>query len=162
VRVSWISRVLSWVASALVGGVYGVAGTIGHSLMWGPIPVGLIVGAIACAAILVAIRALTHDRGAAVAAGVGMIGLLLLISGVGPGGSVVVENTLTGQIWTYLIAGLVLLVVAWPSFRRMPVSPEVRTGAEAAPIPPVITSVPLAEGATGRPGIAGDRTDSPS
>lgn len=161
-RVSWISRVLSWVASALVGGVYGVAGTIGHSLMWGPIPVGLIVGAIACAAILVAIRALTHDRGAAVAAGVGMIGLLLVISGVGPGGSVVVENTLTGQIWTYLIAGLVLLVVAWPSFRRMPVSPEVRTGVEAAPTPPVITSVPLAGGTTGGPGPAGDRTDSPS
>lgn len=164
-RVSWISRVLSWVASALVGGIYGVAGTIGHSLMWGPIPVGLIVGAIACAAILVAIRALTHDRGAAMAAGVGMIGLLLVISGVGPGGSVVVENTLTGQIWTYLIAGLVLLVVAWPSFRRMPASPEVRTGAEAAPtppLPPVITSVPLAEGTAGGPGIAGDRTDSPS
>ena len=35
-------------AAALVGGVYGVAGTIGHSLMWGPIPVGLIIGAVAC------------------------------------------------------------------------------------------------------------------
>ncbi|MFK0401676.1 histidinol dehydrogenase [Microbacterium sp. NPDC090225] len=118
------SRVLSWVASALVGGVYGVAGTIAHSQTWGPIPTGMIVGAIACAAILVAIRVLTHDRGSAVAAGLGMVGMLLLISGRGPGGSVVVENTLAGQIWTYLIAAIVLVVIAWPSFRSVPVATE--------------------------------------
>ena len=132
-RVSWVSRVLSWVVAALVGGVYGVAGTIAHSVMWGPVPIGLIVAAIACAAILVAVRALTHDRGAAVAAGLGMIGMLLLISGVGPGGSVVVPNSLSGQIWTYLVAGLVLLVVAWPSFSKVPV----RTVAPAAQEPEV-------------------------
>ncbi len=62
-RGKWLSRVLSWVAAALVGGVYGVAGTIAHSVMWGPIPIGLIVAAVACAAILIAVRALTHDRG---------------------------------------------------------------------------------------------------
>ncbi|UPL11628.1 histidinol dehydrogenase [Microbacterium sp. K41] len=122
-RVNGISRVLSWVAAALVGGVYGVAGTIAHSVMWGPIPVGLIVAAIACAAILVAIRALTHDRWAAVAAGLGMLGMLVMISGVGPGGSVVVQDSLAGRIWTYLAAGIVLLVVAWPSFSRPPARP---------------------------------------
>lgn len=122
-RVNWVSRVLSWVAAALVGGVYGVAGTIAHSVMWGPIPIGLIVAAIACAAILVAVRALTHDRGAAVAAGLGMLGMLVLISGVGPGGSVVVQDSPTGRIWTYLAAGIVLLVVAWPSLSRTPTRP---------------------------------------
>lgn len=141
-RVSWVSRVLSWVAAALVGGVYGVAGTIGHSLTWGVIPVGLIVGGIACAAILIAIRALTHDRGAALAAGVGMVGMLILISGVGPGGSVVVQDSLAGRIWTYLVAGLVLLVVAWPSFSRLPV--QTSAGAANPPVAdaPLITSVP--------------------
>ena len=129
-RVSWVSRVLSWVVAALVGGVYGVAGTIAHSVMWGPVPIGLIVAAIACAAILVAVRALTHDRGAAVAAGLGMIGMLLLISGVGPGGSVVVPNSLSGQIWTYVVAGLVLLVVAWPSFSKVPVRTVAPTAQE--------------------------------
>lgn len=128
---SWVSRVLSWVAAALVGGVYGIAGTIGHSLMWGPIPVGIIVGAIACAAILIAVRALTHDRGAAVAAGLGMIGMLVLISGVGPGGSVVVADSLAGRIWTYLVAGLVLLVVAWPSLSRLPARTEAPAAEEA-------------------------------
>ncbi|MCZ4300451.1 histidinol dehydrogenase [Microbacterium oxydans] len=128
---SWLSRVLSWVAAALVGGVYGVAGTIAHSVMWGPVPIGLIVAAIACAAILVAVRALTHDRGAAVAAGLGMIGMLVLISGVGPGGSVVVPDSLSGQIWTYVVAGIVLLVVAWPSFSRVPVRTEAPAAQES-------------------------------
>lgn len=131
-RVNWVSRVLSWVAAALVGGVYGVAGTIAHSVMWGPIPIGLIVAAVACAAILIAVRALTHDRGAAVAAGLGMLGMLVLISGVGPGGSVVVQDSLSGRIWTYLAAGIVLLVIAWPSFSRRPARPTA-----PPPVPPV-------------------------
>lgn len=130
-RVSWVSRVLSWIAAALVGGVYGIAGTIGHSVMWGPVPVGLIVATIACAAILVAVRALTHDRGAAVAAGLGMLGMLVLISGVGPGGSVVVQDSFAGRIWTYLVAGIVLLVVAWPSFSTLPARPTGRGSEEA-------------------------------
>jgi hypothetical protein len=119
--VKWVSRVVSWLAAALVGGVFGVAGTIAHSLMWGPVPVGIIVGTIACGAILIAIRSLTHDRAATVAAGAGMVGMLLIISGVGPGGSVVVENTVMGQIWIYVVAGLVILTVTWPSIRRVPV-----------------------------------------
>lgn len=130
-RIGWISRVLSWVAAALVGGVFGVAGTIGHSLMWGPVPLGLIVGAVACGAILVAIRSLTHDRGATLAAGLGMLGMLVLISGVGPGGSVVVEDTLSGRIWIYLVAGLVLLAVAWPSLRGLPTRTAAATAATA-------------------------------
>jgi hypothetical protein len=116
----WLSRTLSWIASALVGAVYGTAGTIAHSLMWGVVPIGLIVGAIACAALLVAVRTLTHDRGATVATAVGMIVMLLIISGPGPGGSVVVPNTPVGLIWIFLICGIALLVIAWPSVNRLP------------------------------------------
>lgn len=115
---NWLSRALSWIAAALVGAVYGTAGTIAHSLMWGIVPVGLIVGGIACGALLVAVRALTHDRAAAVATAIGMIGMLLIISGPGPGGSVIVPNTPVGQIWIYLVAGIALLVIAWPNLRR--------------------------------------------
>lgn len=157
-RIGWISRVLSWIAAALVGGVFGVAGTIGHSLMWGPVPVGLLVGAIACGSILVAIRALTHDRGATLAAGLGMLGMLVLISGVGPGGSVVVEDTLSGRIWTYLVAGLVLLTVAWPSFSRLPVRTEAH-----APVPATPSEASGADAANVRRApVLGDRTGSES
>lgn len=115
-----MTRTLSWIAAALVGVVYGTAGTIAHSLMWGPIPIGLIVGAIACAALLIAVRALTHDRAAAVATAIGMIGMLLIISGPGAGGSVIVPNTPLGQVWIYLIVGIAVLVVAWPNLKRSP------------------------------------------
>lgn len=153
-RIGWISRVLSWMAAALVGGVFGVAGTIGHSLMWGPVPVGLIVGAVACGAILIAIRSLTHDRGATLAAGLGMVGMLILISGVGPGGSVIVQDTVSGRIWIYLVAGLVLLTVAWPSLSRLPVRADA-AAEPAAPTtaPPVDDVSPLTRRTT-----LGDRT----
>lgn len=120
----WLTRAFSWIAAAIVGVVYGAAGTIAHSLMWGPIPVGLIVGGIACAALLVAVRALTHDRGATVATAIGMIGMLMVISGPGPGGSVIVPNTPVGQIWVYLVAGIALLVIAWPRLKRSPARTE--------------------------------------
>lgn len=142
---TWISRVLSWIAAALVGGVFGIAGTIGHSLMWFSIPVGIIVGVIACGSILVAIRALTHDRGATLAAALGMLGMVTVISGVGPGGSVVVENTIWGQIWIYALAALALLAIAWPNLpqRRTPSQP-VDPAPAADEAAPIITSIPRA------------------
>ncbi len=115
---NWLSRLLSWIAAALVGVVYGTAGTIAHSLMWGPVPIGLIVAAIACGALLIAVRALTHDRAATIATALGMIGMLLIISGPGPGGSVIVPNTPIGQIWIYVVCGIALLVIAWPNLNR--------------------------------------------
>lgn len=114
-----ITRVLSWLAAFLVGAVYGVAATIAHSFALGPVPVGLIVGAIACAALLTALRALTGDRWAALAAGAGMMALILLISQRGPGGSVVVPDTPLGNVWMYVAAAIVVLVVAWPDFSRL-------------------------------------------
>ena len=114
-----LSRGLSWVAAALVGAVYGIAATIAHSFMIGPIPVGMILGAIACAGLLVALRALTGDRWAALAAGLGMLALLLVISQRGPGGSIIVPNTALGNIWMYVAAGIVMLVVAWPDTARL-------------------------------------------
>ena len=139
---TWLSRILSWVAAAVVGGVYGIAGTIAHSLMWGPVPAGLLIAAIACGALLTAIRALTHDRGATLAAGLGMLETVTLISGVGPGGSVVVEDSIWGRVWIYLVAGLVFLAVAWP---RLPQPRERRAVAgqdEPAPSAPIVTSIP--------------------
>lgn len=117
---NWISRGLSWIAAALVGVVYGTAGTIAHSLTWGAIPVGLIVAGIACAALLTAVRALTHDRGATVATAIGMLGMVMVISGPGPGGSVIVPNSPLGQIWIILVGAVALLVIAWPNLKRLP------------------------------------------
>ncbi|WP_336646071.1 histidinol dehydrogenase [Microbacterium sp. USHLN186] len=114
-----LSRGLSWLAAALVGAVYGVAATIAHSFTLGPVPLGMILGAVACAALLIALRTLTGDRWAALAAGLGMMALLLTISQRGPGGSIIVPNTVLGNVWMYVLAGIVVLVVAWPDLSRL-------------------------------------------
>jgi hypothetical protein len=131
---SVLSRGLSWLAAALVGAVYGVAATIAHSYTLGPVPVGLILGTVACAALLIALRALTGDRWAALAAGIGLLGMLLVISQRGPGGSVVVPNTALGNIWMYLAAGIVVLVVMWPDMARLRAlsASAARTGRDGA------------------------------
>ncbi len=126
----WLIRALSWIAALLVGGFYGVAGTVAHSVTWGPVPIGLVVGAVSCLALLVAIRALTRDRGAAAAAGAGMVGMLLLISGPGPGGSVIVPETGLATIWLWVVIGSVVLVVSWPAISTF--APAGRTPPAAA------------------------------
>lgn len=107
--------ILSWVAAAIVGGLYGIAGTIAHSVTWGPVPTGLIIAGITCLALLVAVRVLTHDRGVALAAGLGMIATVVVLSGTGPGGSVIVPDTPLAQVWLWVVAGSALLAVAWPA-----------------------------------------------
>ncbi|MDT0156684.1 histidinol dehydrogenase [Microbacterium sp. ARD32] len=116
---SVISRGLSWLAAVLIGAVYGIAATIAHSYTLGRFPVGLVLGGIACAALLIALRALTGDRWAALAAGLGMLTLILVISQRGPGGSIVVPDTPLGNIWMYVAAGIVVLVVMWPDLSRL-------------------------------------------
>lgn len=106
--------------AALVGFVYGVAGTIGQSASWGWFPVGLVVAIVGIAALVVAVRLLTADRWSALATGLGAMISTVLFSGRGPGGSVVVPapadgEISTGVIWTLAVPIIVALIVAWPA-----------------------------------------------
>ena len=143
----WLIRLLTWAGALLAGGAYGVAGTVMHSAMvleFAPggfpivLPVGLIVAAIGSLALLVAVRCLADDRGTVLAAGLGMLAMLLVYSGRGPGGSVIVPQAAPGEpplglIWSWVLAAAVVLVVAWPDLRgvrRTPL-PEDRAGGDA-------------------------------
>jgi len=117
---SW-TRVGTWAIAAVIGIVYGVAGTIGQAAMWGPIPLGLIIAVIGVGALMLAVRVLIADRWAALATGLGIMIASLVFSGKGPGGSVVVpapaENEVsTGIIWTIAVPIVTALIVAWPAF----------------------------------------------
>ncbi|WP_439592284.1 DUF6113 family protein [Microbacterium sp.] len=113
-KFSW-ARAGTWLIAFIVGAVYGLAGTIAHSFAIGWLPLGLILSLLGCAAILAAVRLLTADRWSALAAGMGMMIATLVFSGRGPGGSVIVPDSVLGQVWTIAIPILVLLVVAWPA-----------------------------------------------
>lgn len=104
----------------VVGVIFGLATTVTHaSGLWGMTWMGLVLGVIACGGMLLAVRLLLHDRWAALLTGLGMLAGMVVISGRGPGGSVIVPNDVLGIIWTCTVAGMVLLVAAWPDFGRI-------------------------------------------
>jgi hypothetical protein len=108
------------VALFVVGAVFGLAATVTHATsVWGLPWVGLVLGAVACGGMLLAVRLLLHDRWGALATGLGMLLGMVVISGRGPGGSVIVPNDLLGVTWTWTVAVMVLLVAAWPDFSRI-------------------------------------------
>ncbi|MDY0911143.1 DUF6113 family protein [Microbacterium sp. CFBP9034] len=113
-RSSVPARVGTWFVAFVVGAVYGLAGTIAHAYELGWFPLGLVLGIVGCAALLVAVRMLTLDRWAALATGLGMMTTTLVFSGRGPGGSVVVPETGLGSVWTLALPIIVAIVVGWP------------------------------------------------
>lgn len=117
--VQLFSRILTWIMAFVLGAVFGAAGTIGYASMVAELPIGFVVGIVGCAAILLAIRTITEDRIAAAAGGAGVLGALMLFSGVGPGGSVVVPNSLLGMVWSLSITAIVVVIVVWPSASRL-------------------------------------------
>ena len=119
---AWPARVVSWLFAALAGAVFGVAGTIAHPITLAWFPAGLVVASVGCLALMIAVRLLMEERGSVVACGAGMIAALIVYSGEGPGGSVVVTRAAEGEFpygitWTILLTGIVLVVTAWPRFR---------------------------------------------
>ncbi|NLP82226.1 histidinol dehydrogenase [Microbacterium sp. CFH 90308] len=117
-RTSVLARIGTWVVALLIGAVYGLAGTIAHAYRIGWLPVGLVLAAIGCAALLLAVRLLTADRGATLATGLGMMLATLVFSGSGPGGSVIVPQTELAIAWTFAVPILVAVIVAWPERTR--------------------------------------------
>ncbi|HWI30221.1 MAG TPA: histidinol dehydrogenase [Microbacterium sp.] len=119
-RSRWLSRAGTWLLAFIVGGVYSLAGTIAHAYRLGWFPLGLVLAVIGSLALLVAVRALTADRWATLATGIGMLTTLTVISGRGPGGSVIVPQEGYGVAWTISLALCVLVVVAWPDLSQIP------------------------------------------
>ncbi len=109
------SRLPTFLIAALAGAVFGVVGTVGHAAtIWG-IPIGLALGIVGSAALMLAIRLLA-DRWAAVAAGVGITLAVIVFSGEGPGGSVIAPAGMAAVVWTVACPLVAVLIVAWPEF----------------------------------------------
>jgi hypothetical protein len=115
-----LARIATWLVAAVLGFVYGVACVIGQAATWGVLPVGLITAIVGLAAMLVAIRVLTGERATTLAAGIGALAATVILSGRGPGGSIVVPaapegEITTGVIWTIAVPLIAAIIVAWPS-----------------------------------------------
>jgi hypothetical protein len=113
------TRIGTMLVAFLVGVLYGTIATIGHrhALQVGevPIPWGVVAGLVGVGALLVGIRMVAGGRAAAIAAAVGVVGTVALLSLPGPGGSVLVADGVVGMVWAVGPAIVAVLVVAWPS-----------------------------------------------
>lgn len=126
-------RIVAIFVGAAVGAFFGIAGTIAHTVMWEGFPVGLVTAMVSCVALLLAIRALTGDTFIVLGTGIGMLIALILLSGGGPGGSILVPDAVNSHIWMWGIVVVVAVVALWPK-RRQPSHPEaVDVGAHDGP-----------------------------
>lgn len=128
---SW-ARLGTWIIALVVGAVYGVAGTIAHAYTLGWLPLGLLLALIGSTALLISVRALTGDRWAVLTTGIGMVLAVVLFSGSGPGGSIVVPGgdldklgpINLGSVWMFAVPLIAALVVVWPRRRSSAAADE--------------------------------------
>ncbi|MDQ1128175.1 DUF6113 family protein [Microbacterium sp. SORGH_AS_0888] len=116
-----LNRIGAWAVALAVGLVYGAAGSVGQaSALWG-LPIGLVLSVVGAAALVFALRALTHDRWAALASGLGMMIATWVLSLTSEGGSklFVASHEVTVNIWMVAVPLVTALVVAWPDLRRI-------------------------------------------
>lgn len=113
------ARIITLAIALVAGVVYGVVGTVAQASMLGVIPVGIILAVVGAGALVLAIRLLA-DRWAALAAGAGMTIAVLVFSGEGPGGSVIVPaDSPTSFVWSLACPLVAALIVAWPQLEAM-------------------------------------------
>lgn len=117
-----LGRALNWLFALLGGVLVALVGTVAHmsvaSVGDAVVPIGLAMALIATAAYMIGVRLLLVDRGAVFAAGVGLVGTIALFTGRGPGGAVLINDSLASLVWTLAPVLVATLVVAWPRFSR--------------------------------------------
>lgn len=112
------SRLLAALMAFAAGSLFGVLGTVAHqtTVDLGPltVPVGLVLALLASGTLLLGLRLVVHDRLVVLAAGIGLLGTVFLLSLRSTGGSVLVPAGVLGTVWTMAPALFAALVIAWP------------------------------------------------
>lgn len=112
------SRLLATLMAFAAGSLFGVLGTVAHqtTVELGPltIPIGLILALVASGTLLLGLRLVVRDRLVVLAAGIGLLGTVFLLSLRSTGGSVLVPAGVLGTVWTMAPALFAALVIAWP------------------------------------------------
>lgn len=78
------------------------------------IPWGLILGLSVILGFLLGLRLLAQDRVVVIAAAVGILGMVFILSQESAGGSVLIPNNLLGTIWAIAPTIISVIVIAWP------------------------------------------------
>ena len=112
------TRLVTTLVALAAGVLFAVLGTVAHqtTVQLGAVsvPIGLVLSLIASAALLVGLRLVVHDRLVVLAAALGLLGTVFLLSLRSTGGSVLVPAGVPGTVWTMAPALVAALVIAWP------------------------------------------------
>lgn len=112
-----VNNILLGAMSLVLGVVFGIAGTAVHAYFLGPIPLGLIIGLIAAAALMLALRLLLEKRWFSILSFVGMIAIVYIMAQASVNGSVLITNNLESFIWIYGVAIIGLVIQVFPSLK---------------------------------------------
>ncbi|CAN5248482.1 hypothetical protein BH09ACT3_BH09ACT3_12640 [soil metagenome] len=119
------SQLLSGLLALLVGIAVGGIATVNHQVTVAvagiPLPVGIAAALGLIAAMLVGLRLVFGVRTVAVCAAVGILGAILFLSMVSPGGSVLVPANVAGYLLSFGPVGIAIVALGWPAagtFRR--------------------------------------------
>lgn len=112
------TRLVTALTALAAGVLFAVLGTVAHqtTVVVGAalLPVGLLLALIATGTLLVGLRLVVHDRLVVLAAAIGLLATLFLLSLRSTGGSVLVPEGLLGTVWTIVPALVAAVVIAWP------------------------------------------------
>lgn len=111
--------VLVFLATLLGGFLVGVVASVYHGAWF---PLGLIAALVITTLFMAATRVLFSNRGPAIGAAMGLVTAIVVLAGVGQGGSVLIVADTAG--WTFLAVVTVatMIVLAWPSISPSPTS----------------------------------------
>jgi N-acetyl-1-D-myo-inositol-2-amino-2-deoxy-alpha-D-glucopyranoside deacetylase len=112
------ARIIACTLAGLIGIALGGIGTVNHQLVLAVggvrLPSGVVVALVLVAALMVGLRLVFVSRIVALAAGLGILLAVAVLTVGGPGGSVLVPANLAGYAWSYGAAMIVALVLVWP------------------------------------------------
>ncbi|QTX04255.1 hypothetical protein [Agromyces archimandritae] len=112
------SRIGGAVLAFVVGVVAGLILTVGHHHVWriggAELPWGLVLALAGVACLVAGLRLLAADRWPAIAAAIGIVGTVAVLTLPGPGGSVLVPGGIPGIVWAIGPALVSVVVLAWP------------------------------------------------
>jgi N-acetyl-1-D-myo-inositol-2-amino-2-deoxy-alpha-D-glucopyranoside deacetylase len=111
--------VLVFVATLLGGFLVGVVASVYHGAWF---PLGLVAALAITTLFMSATRVLFSTRGPAMGAAMGLVTAIVVLAGIGQGGSVLIVANTAG--WTFLavVTLVTMIVLAWPSISPRPTS----------------------------------------
>jgi sulfite exporter TauE/SafE len=111
-------RILNYVLLFVLGLLVGAVGTVAHqstvSILGVDVPWGVVAGILAVACLLIGLRLINRSRWQAVAAAIGILVSIGVLSLPSEGGSVLMPANVLGNVWVYTPIIIAAIVVAWP------------------------------------------------